>query len=284
MGGVRATSWQGPVERLDRVLPELGLARSRSQAAELISAGLVRVNGERAAKAGVRVAARSSIEVDGADHYVSRAARKLIAGLDAFGVDPAGALALDVGASTGGFTQVLLERGAREVLAVDVGHGQLADEIRADPRVRAVEGCNARDLTPQVLAERTGAEEAPRIVVGDLSFISLELVLPALLAVASDDADFVLLIKPQFEVGRQGVSGGIVTDRRLAVAAVARVIDSAASIGLACLGLIVSPIAGEHGNREALAHFARGTVADRPEWEQRLHGLFDTGFDTGGEA
>ena len=250
MGGVRATSWQGPVERLDRVLPELGLARSRSQAAELISAGLVRVNGERAAKAGVRVAARSSIEVDGADHYVSRAARKLIAGLNAFGVDPAGALALDVGASTGGFTQVLLERGAREVLAVDVGHGQLADEIRADPRVRAVEGCNARDLTPQVLAERTGAEEAPGIVVGDLSFISLELVLPALLAVA----------------------------------AVARVIDSAASIGLACLGLIASPIAGEHGNREALAHFARGTVADRPEWEQRLHGLFDTGFDTGGEA
>lgn len=284
MGGTRATNWQGPVERLDRVLPELGLARSRSQAAELISTGRVRVNGECAAKAGARIAARSSIEVDEVDHYVSRAARKLIAGLDAFSVDPVGALVLDVGASTGGFTQVLLERGAREVLAVDVGHGQLADEIRADSRVRAVEGCNARDLTPQVLAERTGVQEAPGIVVGDLSFISLKLVLPALLSVAADNADFVLLIKPQFEVGRQGVSGGIVTDQRLAVAAVAKVVDSAASIGLACLGLAASPIAGEHGNREVLAHFACGTVAVRPEWEQRLHGFFSTGFNTGGEA
>lgn len=272
--------WDGPAERLDRVLPSLGLARSRSRAAELIAGGRARVDGEVAVKAGMRVAPGSLIAVEGDDRYVSRAAHKLLAGLDAFSVEPDGRLALDVGASTGGFTQVLLERGAREVLAIDVGHGQLAEAIRADARVRAVEGCNARELTPESLAEATGVAEAPGIVVGDLSFISLDLVLPALALVAAPDAQFVLLVKPQFEVGRQGVSGGIVTDRELAIAAVARVIRGAASLGLECLGVALSPIAGEHGNREVLAHFARGGAADPPEWEQRIREV----FDAGGEA
>lgn len=277
---MHASTWQGAASRLDRVLPELGLARSRSHAAELISSGMVRVNGALAAKAGARVASRSSIEVLGGDSYVSRAAHKLIAGLDTFNVDASGVLALDVGASTGGFTQVLLERGAREVLAVDVGHGQLADAIRHDPRVRVVEGCNARDLTPSMLAEQTGVAAPPELIVADLSFISLELVLPALRDVAALDAHFVLLVKPQFEVGRQGISKGIVTDPELAIAAVARVIDFAASLGLECRAVRLSPISGEHGNREVLVHFLREEPADRPEWEQHIREL----FVTGGEA
>lgn len=269
--------WRGDASRLDLVLPELGLARSRSQAAELISSGRVRVNGIVASKAGARVPSRASIEVDGGDHYVSRAAHKLIAGLDAFKINPVDALALDAGASTGGFTQVLLERGVREVLAIDVGHGQLADSLRTNERVRVVEGCNVRALTPQTLVELTNVEERPELIVADLSFISLELVLAALLSVAAEHAQFVLLIKPQFEVGRQGISGGIVTDVELAIAAVTRVIDFAHSIGLQCRGAIMSPITGEHGNREVLAHFAREDTADRPEWNECIRDLFISG-------
>lgn len=272
--------WGGPAERLDRVLPALGLARSRSQAAELISQQKVRVRGELALKAGAKVAESCEVSVEGADHYVSRAAQKLLAGLDTFGVDATGKLALDVGASTGGFTQVLLERGAREVLAVDVGHGQLADIIRQDARVRVVEGCNARELTPEGLALATGVAEAPQLIVADLSFISLELVLPAMTSVAAADAQFVLLIKPQFEVGRQGISGGIVNDPALATEAVARVILSAAQQGLACAGVAASPITGEHGNQEVLAHFVRAQPPYPTEWEQRIREL----FDAGGEA
>jgi 23S rRNA (cytidine1920-2'-O)/16S rRNA (cytidine1409-2'-O)-methyltransferase len=272
--------WGDPSERLDRVLPTLGLARSRSQASELIAQGKVRVDGEVVTKAGFKIATGAMVSVDGADPYVSRAAQKLITGLDVFGVDPNGLLALDVGASTGGFTQVLLERSAREVLAIDVGHGQLADRIREDIRVRAVEGCNARELTAESLAAATGVIDAPQLVVADLSFISLELVLPALLKVAAPEAEMVLLVKPQFEVGRLGVSGGIVTDPELAIAAVARVILFAEQLGLTCRGVAMSPISGEHGNREVLAHFARGGAAVPTEWEQRIREL----FDSGGEA
>ncbi len=250
-----AAAWHGAPERLDRVLPELGLARSRSRAAELIAAGRVRVDGELATKAGARVAGGSAIAVEGGDRYVSRAAAKLVAGLDGFGVDPAGRLALDLGASTGGFTQVLLERGAREVLAVDVGHGQLVDELRVHPAVRVVEGCNARELTPALLAELTGTDEAPSLVVADLSFISLTLVLGAIASVAAPGAELVLLIKPQFEVGRQGIRDGIVADAALADAAVRRVLACAEEAGLAPRGLVPSPLTGEHGNQEFLAYF-----------------------------
>lgn len=269
--------WRGTATRLDRALPELGLARSRSQAAELIAGGTVRVNGANVIKAGTRVVPGSLIDVAAIDRYVSRAAHKLAAGLDVFGLDPEGVLALDVGASTGGFTQVLLERGAAQVLAIDVGHGQLVEGLRLDPRVRSVEGCNARDLTPESLAAITGVDGAPRLVVGDLSFISLELVLPALASVASEDAEFVLLIKPQFEVGRQGVSGGIVTDTELACGAIERVILAAADLGLECRGLTVSPVTGEHGNREMLAYFVRALAADPSEWLERIRELFDVG-------
>lgn len=278
-----ASTWQEAPERLDRVLPALGLARSRSQAAELIAQGLVSLDGKVVAKASTRVEPGTALIVEGASHYVSRAAQKLIAGLDEFDVSPAGLTALDIGASTGGFTQVLLERGAREVLAVDVGHDQLAEIIRTDDRVRVVEGCNARDLTPEMLTELTGVARAPQLIVADISFISLELVLPAIRAVAAERADLVLLIKPQFEVGRQGISGGIVTDPELAIGAVVRVIDSAAKLGLECRGVAISPVTGEHGNREALAHFVRdtGTAHAYPtEWEQHIRTL----FHAGGEA
>ncbi|NLB46600.1 MAG: TlyA family RNA methyltransferase [Microbacteriaceae bacterium] len=272
-------AWQGEAERLDRALPELGLARSRSQAAELISAGRVTVNGDLVTKAGLRVAPGAQIAVEGAHHYVSRAALKLLAALDTFGLSPAGELALDVGASTGGFTQVLLERGAVRVLGIDVGHDQLAQSLRDDPRVHLVEGCNARDLTAEGLTEATGVVESPSFVVADLSFISLELVLPAMSEVASTDARFVVLIKPQFEVGRQGISGGIVTEPALAAAAVERVLDHAERLGLFCHGLMPSPITGEHGNQEILALLAREASADQPEWRGQIHAIVHGGGD-----
>lgn len=269
--------WSGEAERLDRVLPGLGLARSRSQAAELIASGRVRLDGEVASKASARVARRSRIEVTDGDHYVSRAAHKLVEGLDGFGVDPRGRLALDLGASTGGFTQVLLERGAREVLALDVGHGQLADELRGHPGVRVVEGCNARGLTPEELARLTGVDERPELVVADLSFISLTLVLPAIAAVAAPGAELLLLIKPQFEVGRQGVRGGIVVDPDLASAAVQRVLARAESLGMRSAGLAASPITGEHGNQEFLAYFVGMDEQDGRTAPERSDGAASAG-------
>ncbi|PRI10621.1 TlyA family rRNA (cytidine-2'-O)-methyltransferase [Leucobacter massiliensis] len=254
-------------------MTRLGLVRSRSRAAEIIAAGGVRIDGAAATKAGARVAAGSRIELLASDRYVSRAAHKLLAGLDGFGVEPRGRIALDVGASTGGFTQVLLERGAELVQAIDVGHGQLAEELRGDARVRVVEGCNARELTPEGLAAATGVAERPSLVVADLSFISLRLVLPALARTAAEDAEMVLLVKPQFEVGR--VRDGVVTDPSQWAEAIRAVLAAAAGCGLVPLGLAASPIAGGNGNREFLLHLARGERAGAPgadqrEWEQRI--------------
>jgi len=168
--------------RLDAELVRRGLARSRALAVEAIEQGRVTVDGRAVAKPSTRVTEDAALQIEDEQRYVSRAALKLVAALDAFDVDPAGRLALDVGASTGGFTQVLLERGAREVIALDVGHGQLAPIVRQDPRVRVVEGVNARDLDAGRLAEVAGTTETPTLVVGDLSFISLRQVLPALAA------------------------------------------------------------------------------------------------------
>lgn len=251
-------TWHGQSARLDRVLAELGLARSRSQAAELIAAGEVRVDGALAMKSATKVAGGSAISLAVRDHYVSRAAHKLIAGLDEFGVDPRGRLALDLGASTGGFTQVLLEREAAQVLAIDVGHDQLAAELRTHPAVVVVEGCNARELTAQRLAELTGVSERPSLVVADLSFISLTLVLPAIAQIVHADTELLLLIKPQFEVGRDGIRDGIVVDAARADAAVQQVIDCAESLGLRARGVVPSPLTGEHGNQEFLAYFVSG--------------------------
>lgn len=269
---VEATgTWAGAPERIDRVAVELGLVRSRSRAAELVSAGGIVIDGAPATKPGAKVRQGAVVTVHGDDHYVSRGAHKLLAALDTFGIDPAGRVALDLGASTGGFTQVLLERGAQPVLAVDVGHDQLAPEIRADGRVRVVEGCNARELDAARLADLTGVAERPSLVVADLSFISLTLVLPAITRCTDAGAELALLIKPQFEVGR--VRDGVVTDPLLWADAIRKVLRSAATHELRVRALAASPIAGGEGNREFLVHLVRGDAEDPTEWEARIDEL-----------
>lgn len=259
--------------RLDAALANRGLARSRTQAAALIAEGKVSVDGRPVVKPSHQVGDEAVIEVAASDSYVSRAAHKLIAALDGFGIDVTGRLALDLGASTGGFTQVLRERGARKVLAVDVGHGQLAESIAADPGVVSVEGYNVRFMTPENLAETTGETQAPDLIVGDLSFISLELVLPAIAAVAANHADIVLLVKPQFEVGRTAVRGGLVTDPATRADAVARVCWSAWDAGLGMRGILPSPILGTHGNAEYLVHTVHAAGTDPSEWTERINEL-----------
>lgn len=259
--------------RLDAALAARGLARSRTHAATLIAEGLVSVDGTPVVKASTAVTDASELSVAGADHYVGRAAHKLIAALDGFDIDVSGRLALDMGASTGGFTQVLCERGSRRVLAVDVGHGQLAPSVAADPSVVSVEGYNVRYMTAENLAEATGEQGSPEVVVGDLSFISLELVLPAVAGIAAPTADIVLLVKPQFEVGRTAVRGGLVTDRATRADAVARTVWSAWDAGLGMLGILPSPILGTHGNSEYLVHLAPGRGSNPTEWLDRINAL-----------
>ena len=267
------TALEGPedgVERVDLALVSRGLARSRSAAQSAVTAGRVRVDGAAVKRVSQRIAADAVLEIDRGSDWVGRGAGKLDAALDTFGVDVRGRLALDLGASTGGFTQVLLERGARQVVALDVGHDQLAPELRDDPRVVVVEGENARTLTAERLAELTGSSDLPAVVVADLSFISLTLVLPAIAAVAAQDADVVCLIKPQFEVGRTKVRGGLVTDAGDREVAVRAVLDTAEAAGLLTAGLIASPIVGTHGNREALVHLHRSRGSDPAGWASSI--------------
>lgn len=259
-------------ERLDVALAARGLARSRTHAATLIANGLVTVDGRPVVRASTKVADDQEIVVAGADHYVSRGAHKLIAALDAFEVSVDGRVALDAGASTGGFSQVLLERGARLVIAVDVGHGQLALELAREDRLFSYEGVNVRELTRESFAALVGPDLRPELVVADLSFISLAHVLPALREVAAPDADFVLLVKPQFEVGRSGVREGIVRDAGLRADAVGDVLWSAWDAGLGTAGVIASPIAGSHGNQEALVHLThRGS--NPTEWLETVRAV-----------
>lgn len=256
--------------RLDTALAARGLARSRSAASRLITDGLVSVDGRGVTKPSLRVTARQSIEVAESDHYVSRAAHKLAAALDAFQLDPASQFCLDLGASTGGFTQVLLERGAEHVVALDVGHGQLASRIRADDRVTVVEGVNARYLTREEFETVSGGTKLPTLVVADLSFISLTIVLPAMVSTVGNAADFVLLVKPQFEVGRGGIREGLVHDAALREDAINQVLWSAWDLGLPTAGVIPSPILGSAGNHEYLAWFSTRQGSNPTEWSQRV--------------
>jgi 23S rRNA (cytidine1920-2'-O)/16S rRNA (cytidine1409-2'-O)-methyltransferase len=264
--------------RLDVALVARGLARSRNAAAVAIAEGRVLLAGRPATKASAPVLPENELAVIG-DTPVSRAGRKLDVALDAFAVAADGRLALDLGASTGGFTEVLLRRGAARVVALDVGHDQLVPELRADPRVVVVEGENARELTPARLAALSGDDRAPQLVVADLSFISLRQVLPAIAAVAAPDADIVCLVKPQFEVGRTGVSGGVVRDADARRRAVRAVLDAAWALGLRTAGLIASPLSGAHGNLEVLAHLSAEHGTHPAEWDRRL--LRVTGEDDG---
>jgi 23S rRNA (cytidine1920-2'-O)/16S rRNA (cytidine1409-2'-O)-methyltransferase len=242
--------------RIDAELVHRGLARSREQARALVEDGRVVLAGVVALKPATQVDATASIAVrdhpDGPD-YVSRGAHKLVGALDAFGLDVAGRHALDAGASTGGFTDVLLRRGVAAVLAVDVGYGQLAWPIRSDDRVTVLERTNVRDLTVALLPFR------PDLVVGDLSFISLALVLPPLAAVATDDADLVLMVKPQFEVGKDLVgAGGVVRDPALRSDTVRKIAGVALGLGLGAAGVVASPLPGPSGNVEYFLHLRRG--------------------------
>ena len=239
--------------RLDRLLVDLGLAPSRERAQRLILAGDVLVGDRPATKPGAVVAADAVLRLRKTPSaYVSRGGEKLAGALDAFGLDVAGKVALDVGASTGGFTDCLLRRGARRVFALDVGYGQLAWTLRQDERVTVLERTNARRLEASMLTE------APDLATVDVSFISLALVLPAVAAVLRPAGSMVALVKPQFEVGRGQVGkGGVVRDPAVRAAAVARVRDDAQALGLSVRGQSDSVLPGPKGNREAFLWLVR---------------------------
>jgi 23S rRNA (cytidine1920-2'-O)/16S rRNA (cytidine1409-2'-O)-methyltransferase len=235
------------------LLVERGLAVSRERARAVILAGDVRVNGQPVTKAGTVVAREADVSVAVPDHpYVGRGGLKLAYALDAFSIVVDGRVALDIGASTGGFTDVLLQRGAVRVVALDVGHGQLDWKIRSDPRVEVVERVNARSLTPATLP---GSVTAFDIVTIDVSFISLRHILPVVPPLLRPGADVVALVKPQFEAGRTEVGkGGIVRDSAVHERVVRDVVSAADALGLVRFGLADSPIAGMEGNLEFLLH------------------------------
>jgi 23S rRNA (cytidine1920-2'-O)/16S rRNA (cytidine1409-2'-O)-methyltransferase len=242
------------LRRLDAELARRGLARSREQARELIEAGAVSVRGSVMTKAATQIDPADPIVLIDAEQarYVSRGAHKLASALDAFALDPAGRHALDAGASTGGFTQMLLERGVAKVIAVDVGYGQLAWPLRNDERVVVMERTNVRMLEP------TALPYLPDLIVSDLSFISLGLVLPALVQCSKPQTDLLLMVKPQFEVGREHVGDGVIRDPALRASAVAGVIAAGVSQGLWLRGVTASGLPGPSGNVEYFVWLVRG--------------------------
>jgi len=248
--------------RLDAELVRRGLARSREQAGELITGGRVAVGGRRALKAASQVSTDAAITVEqhsDEPDYVSRGGHKLAGALKAFpGLTVASRRCLDAGASTGGFTDVLLRAGAAHVVAADVGYGQLAWSLRTDQRVTVLDRVNVRNLEPAQVAP------PPDVVVADLSFISLTLVIPALVACAAPDADFLLMVKPQFEVGRDKVGAGVVRDPAVRASAVTAVAAAAAKEGLGVLGVTASPLPGPSGNVEYFLWLRRGAPALDP--------------------
>jgi 23S rRNA (cytidine1920-2'-O)/16S rRNA (cytidine1409-2'-O)-methyltransferase len=231
--------------RLDAWLAAHGLAASREKAQALVMAGRVTVDGRPASKPGTRVKEGAAVAVAAGPAHVGRGALKLAGALDALGVDPSGSVAVDVGASTGGFTETLLERGAARVYAVDVGRGQLHEKLRQDLRVVVRDRVNARSLSPEVVPEPCA------LAVVDVSFISARKILPALLTVLARGATAVVLVKPQFEVGRFQVGrGGLVKDPALHLQALRDVAASAQALGYAVRGACPSPVPGAEGNRE----------------------------------
>jgi 23S rRNA (cytidine1920-2'-O)/16S rRNA (cytidine1409-2'-O)-methyltransferase len=255
--------------RLDQLLVERGLAESRARAQALVMAGRVRVGegdgGRRDRKPGDLVAPGVAVEVAAPLPYVSRGGEKLVAALDAFGVDPAGRVCLDVGASTGGFTDVLLQRGAARVHAVDVGRGQLAVSLGRDPRVVVRDRTNARDLAPALLGETVA------LAVVDVSFISLSLVLPPVARCLVPAGDVVALVKPQFEAGRGHAPGGVVRDPAVHRHVLEQVLGAARAAGLVPRDVMASPLLGPAGNREFFLHASSGPDAAEPaDWASRL--------------
>jgi 23S rRNA (cytidine1920-2'-O)/16S rRNA (cytidine1409-2'-O)-methyltransferase len=268
-------SSRGAGERLDAALVERGLASNRTRARALILAGRVRSAGRRLEKPGQKIAGDTPLEVEAGPRFVSRGGFKLERALVSLGVRVEGRSALDVGASTGGFTQVLLEAGAARVAALDVGRGQLDWGLRRDPRVRVLDGINARRLAPSDLPF------PPDLAVVDVSFISLELVLPAVVACLAPGGEIVALVKPQFEVGRGMVGrGGIVRDAALHAEVLDRLAAFARRRGWGVLGATASPIRGAEGNVEFFLHVAPG----RPGLaEPELAAALATALRRGGE-
>ncbi len=245
-----------PRLRLDQLVLDKGLAPSRERAKAVVLAGLVSVNGEVVTKAGTLVEATADVALRAPDHpYVGRGGLKLAHALDTFGIAVDGREALDIGASTGGFTDVLLQRGAVRVVALDVGHGQLDWRLRNDPRVVVIEHFNARHLT---LADLPGPAD---IVVIDVSFISLRQILPAVATVIREGADVVALVKPQFEAGRDEVRKGVIRDPAVHDRVLAEVTAAGAEVGLTRVGSTPSPITGQKGNVEFLLHLRRSDAS-----------------------
>ncbi len=249
------------LERIDKMLVDRGLVASRERARGLIMAGQVLVNDQVADKCGATFAPDVAIRIRGGENpYVSRGGLKLQHGLEFFAIDPTGLVAIDVGASTGGFTDCLLQRGARKVIAVDVGYGQLAWKLRQDERVVNLEKTNIRYLTSESLAV-----EQPDLAVIDASFISLDKVLPSTMLLVRPGGTILALIKPQFEVGRGEVGkGGVVRDAAKHQAVIERVTELATSLGLTVTGVTESPILGPKGNREFLICLHTATKTEEP--------------------
>lgn len=243
--------------RADRLLVERGYFESRSRAQDAIRAGLVKADGRPVAQPSDKIASNADLEARPVHPFVSRGALKLAAALDAFALDPTGMVCLDVGASTGGFTELLLHRGARHVVAVDVGRDQLHRSLRADPRVTLLEGTDIRNLGPAALPP------APQFASIDVSFISLKLVLPATMALLAPGSFLVALVKPQFEAGRERIgSGGVVRDASVHDIVCAEIKAFAESLRLNVLGLIPSPITGGDGNHEFLIGLQKRGAAE----------------------
>jgi 23S rRNA (cytidine1920-2'-O)/16S rRNA (cytidine1409-2'-O)-methyltransferase len=251
--------------RLDAELVRRGLAGSRKEAREAVRAGHVTVRGAPATKSTTLVGADEALALTGpARPFVSRGGNKLAAALEAFAIDPTGRDCLDAGASTGGFTDCLLQRGARRVVALDVGYGQLAWELRIDPRVFVMDKTNVRELRPDLLPYR------PSLVTADLSFISLRLAAGPLVRVTEPLADMVILIKPQFETEREHVGRGVVRDPADWRRVIEEVADAIRAAGAGSLGLIVSPVKGPAGNVEFLLHARTGAEAGTVDIEGAL--------------
>lgn len=237
--------------RADQLLVERGFFESRARAQAAIAAGLVTANGARIRKASEMVAADAELTAQAPHPYVSRGGLKLVGAIDEFGFDPAGRVCLDVGSSTGGFTDVLLKRGARQVIAVDVGRDQLHASLRADARVISLEGQDIRTLDPEVLPE------PPTLAAIDVSFISLKLVLPAVAELLAPAAEIAALIKPQFEAGRAALKKGVVRDETVHERVCQEIVEVLGELGFTVLGLAPSPIEGGDGNREFLVGAGR---------------------------
>ena len=241
--------------RLDQLVFEKGYADSREKAKAIVMSGNVYVNGQKADKPGLQLPEGTEIEVRIKElPFVSRGGYKLDKALKVFPIEPEGKICIDCGASTGGFTDVLLQHGAKKVYSVDVGYGQLAWKLRNDERVINLERTNLRHITSQQIPE------SPELAVCDVSFISLKLIIPAVREILAENADFMCLIKPQFEAGREQVGKkGVVRDRKIHEAVVSDIVDFASSSGFTVLGLDYSPIRGPEGNIEYLLHMKKGT-------------------------